>query len=72
MNSGNKKTCSCGYDRNEKKWVMPKCTYSGIGWFFYFIGISAKPVKVEFKCQKCGDVFGATEDPEILKQYVGR
>jgi len=72
MEKLNEKKCSCGFDKENKKWVMPECEYSGIGWFFYFIGISAKPVKVKFKCQQCGDVFGETTDPEELKKYVGR
>ncbi|GJQ62050.1 MAG: hypothetical protein SCALA702_11030 [Melioribacteraceae bacterium] len=72
MNKLTENKCSCGFDESNKKWVMPVCEYSGIGWLLYFIGISAKPVKVKFKCQKCGDEFGETTDEETLKRYVGR
>ena len=66
-----KEKCACGYTADNKM-IQPKCTYSGIGWVLYFIGISAQPVKVELQCQKCGEVLRSTEDPKELKKYVGR
>jgi hypothetical protein len=57
---------------NVKKYEA-KTHYSGFGWFlFTFIGMSAKPVRVEFMERETGKVILSTTDPEVLKKYVGR
>ncbi|MAT56539.1 MAG: hypothetical protein K8F60_17965 [Melioribacteraceae bacterium] len=49
-----------------------KCHYSGWGLFWFYVGISAKPIKVDFICSKCGKVFETATDEATLKKYVGR
>jgi hypothetical protein len=63
--------CSCGNDKSDSK-IQHKCEYSGFGQILYWIGISAIPVRVNFICSKCGEVVESTDDPNILKQFVGR
>ncbi|RMD51582.1 MAG: hypothetical protein D6830_00015 [Ignavibacteria bacterium] len=66
------KKCKCGNDRNSKQ-VNHKCHYSGFGWFlFSILGMSAKPVRVDFTCNNCGETFEKCTDPQVLKQYAGR
>jgi len=57
---------------NVKKYEV-KTHYSGFGWFlFTFIGMSARPVKVDFIDRETGRVVQSTTDPDVLKKYVGR
>ena len=57
---------------NVKKYEA-KTYYSGFGWFlFTFVGMSAKPVKVDFIDRETGKVMQSTTDPEVLKKFVGR
>jgi hypothetical protein len=72
-NKGNfsKTACSCGNDKLSSK-IKHTCEYSGFGQVLYWIGISAIPVRVNFVCSVCNEVIESTDDPEILKQYVGR
>lgn len=66
------KKCSCGNDRNSKG-VVHKTHYSAAGWLLLsLIGMSAKPVKVEFTCTKCGKTFESSVDPAVLKMFTGR
>jgi hypothetical protein len=66
-----KEKCSCGFDMSNKH-IQHHSEYSNLGWILYWIGISAKPVRVSFKCSKCDEVIESTDNPEILKKYVGR
>jgi|GEM_PF-2984246 len=71
-------------ERIEKVWKCPEngdisncpirhhCTYSGFGWFLYSMGVSAQPVKIDFKCDKCGAIIESTTDKAIMKKFVGR
>ncbi|OGU65473.1 MAG: hypothetical protein A2499_16445 [Stygiobacter sp. RIFOXYC12_FULL_38_8] len=70
-NNFSKPACSCGYDKSNLK-VQHKCEYSGFGQVLYWIGISAVPVRVNFVCTVCNEAIESTDDPNILKQYVGR
>jgi hypothetical protein len=66
------KKCTCGNDKNSKATVH-KCHYSSMGWILLsLVGMSAKPIKVDFTCTKCGETFESSTDPEVLKQYAGR
>ena len=56
----------------ENKDLTFKTQYSSFGWFLYWIGMSAKPVKVDFFDRKTGEFVRSTTDPEELKKYVGR
>jgi hypothetical protein len=58
--------------KNVKRYEV-KTHYSGFGWFlFTFIGMSAKPTRVDFIDRETGAVVRSTSDPEVLKKYVGR
>jgi len=57
---------------NVKKYEA-KTFYSGLGWFlFTFVGMSAKPFKVDFIERETGKVIQSTSNPEVLKKFVGR
>ena len=56
---------------NDKKLTF-KTHYSSFGWFLYWIGMSAKPIKVDFIDPEKGSVVSSTTDPAVLKKYVGR
>ncbi len=63
--------CSCGYDKSHSM-IKPDCHYSGWGWLLFSIGMSAKPIRVDFVCEICKDKIDSSTDNEILKKYVGR
>ena len=57
---------------NVKKYEV-ETHYTGFGWFlFTFIGMSAKPARVDFIDRETGQVVQSSTDPEVLKKYVGR
>lgn len=67
-----KEKCSCGYTKNDYQ-VERKSFYTKFGWFLVGgLGMSAKPIKVEYKCNECGDVLEIITDTEELKKYIGR
>jgi len=63
--------CNCGYTIKDNK-VIHECVYSGLGWFLFSLGMSAKPSEVKFKCVTCGVVFAIDKSNQTLKKYVGR
>lgn len=71
LNNFTKDTCACGYTKSSQQ-IQHKCVYSGWGQFFYSIGISAIPIRVNYFCIVCGEVIESTNEPRILKQFVGR
>ena len=72
MNIATDKLSSEELINNVKKYEA-KTYYSGFGWFlFTFVGMSAKPVKVDFIDRETGKVIQSTSDPEVLKKFVGR
>jgi hypothetical protein len=67
-----KNTCKCGYNYNNTK-VIAKTKYSSLGWFlFTILGLSAKPIQVDFTCSICGEVIATSKEKEILSKYIGR
>ena len=48
-------TCPCGHDE-KSPFVRPKPQYTLWGWFLLMWGISAKPLRVTYRCDKCGGV----------------
>ncbi|MBO85915.1 MAG: hypothetical protein CL927_11200 [Deltaproteobacteria bacterium] len=63
-------TCVCGHDRTHYL-VSPVPTYTGWGKFWViFMGVSTRPVRVDFKCRQCGQLFDFTEDAEELGRFL--
>jgi|GEM_PF-1728378 len=63
-------TCVCGHDRHHYL-VSPLPTYTNWGKFWViFIGVSTKPIRVDFKCRQCHQVFDFTEDSVELGRYL--
>lgn len=64
--------CKCGHSVEHDK-VIHKTEYTKWGWFlFTVLGLSAKPSKVKFICTECGESVKHTNDPKILKKFIGR
>ena len=61
---------NCGDNKSYP--VKFECTYSGLGWLLFSIGMSAKPTRVDFICSNCKEIIESSSDPQILKKYVGR
>lgn len=66
-----KESCKCGYDKSNPN-IVHKSVYSSLGWILNWIGISAQPIRVNYVCEVCGEVIESTDNPEVLKKYVGR
>lgn len=62
------RTCSCGYGR-EHHMVSAEGVYTTSGYLRLFFGISARPIKVKYRCRRCNEVFSVTTDPTILDQH---
>ncbi len=63
-------SCICGYDRNHHM-VSPVPTYTNWGKFWViFMGVSTRPIRIDFQCRVCNEVFDHTEDPAELAQYL--
>jgi hypothetical protein len=44
--------------------VSPEPTYTGWGKFWVmFMGVSSIPIRLDFRCRVCGEVFDSTVDP---------
>lgn len=62
-------TCRCGYNRDHHM-VNEEFEHTGVGWFLLLFGISAKPVRIKYRCRRCDQIFDETTDPAILgKNY---
>lgn len=62
--------CRCGYTRDHVM-VSPVPTYTGWAKFWvFFMGVSYKPVALDFQCRVCKEVFDRTEDPDTLASYL--
>ena len=62
--------CGCGHDRTHYL-VSPVPTYTRWGTFWViFMGVSTKPVRVDFKCRQCGRLFDFTEDSVELGRFI--
>ena len=62
------KTCPCGNDRKSHD-ITETPDYSGWSIFLISMGISAKPIKVDFTCKKCKKTFD-TITGEEAKHWV--
>ena len=64
------KTCACGYSRGHLM-VSPEPKHSGWAHFWViFMGVTAPPYRVEFRCRVCKQTFDSTDDPEECKKYI--
>ena len=64
--------CRCGYTKDDYQ-IERKNIYTSFGWLLNAgLGMSAKPIRVEYKCSVCGDVIDTITDKEELKKYIGR
>ena len=62
--------CHCGYDRNHYM-VSKLPTYTAWGTFWItLLGVSATPIRLDFKCRICKDQFDFIIDPEELKNFL--
>jgi hypothetical protein len=66
-----KEKCNCGFDKTSPN-IIHKSEYSSFGWILYWIGISAQPNRINFLCDKCGEIIESTDNPEVLRKFVGR
>ena len=63
-------TCVCGHDRTHYL-VSPVPTYNAWGKFWViFMGVSTKPIRVDFQCRQCGRTFDFTEDSVELGEFI--
>ena len=61
-------TCRCGHDRYHHT-SRADLKYGSGGWTRLFTGISAQPREITFRCADCGELFEATTDPSVLRQF---
>ena len=68
--SSSRPTCVCGHDRTHYM-VSPLPTYTGWGKFWViFVGVSTKPVRIDYQCRVCWQTFDFTEDPAELALHM--
>ncbi len=60
--------CACGHTRDHYM-VSSDCTYSVGGYIWLIIGVTVYPIRVRFRCRKCGEVFETSTDPAVCKKY---
>ena len=63
-------TCVCGYDRHHLM-VSAEPKYGGWrGFWVIFMGVSAVPLRVDYRCRVCQQVFDSTDDPGALNRTM--
>ena len=60
--------CSCGNGVDDF-WVRPDCRYSLFGSLMYLIGATPRPVRVDYKCARCGEVVASSRDEDVLEEH---
>lgn len=62
--------CRCGHDRAHVM-VSPEPTYTGWAKFWvFFMGVSAIPIRLDYRCRVCRQTFDSSVDPADLKDYL--
>ena len=62
--------CACGYDRHHHS-VSQERAYSSWGGFWVMImGVSASPIRIDFRCRLCKEKFDFITNLEELKRYL--
>lgn len=59
--------CPCGHDRNHTM-VSPNAEYTFWGWCLIMIGISARPIAINFTCRRCETRLERTTDPKEIAE----
>ena len=61
--------CRCGHDRKHHM-VSAVATYTTWGQFWLsLMGVSAKPIRIDYRCRICKETFDFTTDPRILNSH---
>jgi hypothetical protein len=51
--------------------VSPRPTYTGWGKFWViFVGVSTRPVRIDYQCRVCLQAFDFTVDPAVLALHI--
>ena len=62
--------CMCGYDRHHYS-VSQERSYSSWGGFWVMVmGVSASPIRIDFRCRRCKEKFDFITNSEELKRYL--
>jgi hypothetical protein len=62
--------CRCGHDRFHLM-VSKEPLYTAWHKFWVmFMGVSATPIQVDFRCRVCKQVFDTSTDPEDLRSTL--
>ena len=62
--------CMCGYDRHHHS-VSQERSYSSWGGFWVMVmGVSASPIRIDFRCRRCKEKFDFITNSEELKRYL--
>ena len=61
--------CKCGTDRDSKFCVIER-QYGFFGILYLVWGGTAIPIKVTFRCVKCGAVFESTTRESVCRRYI--
>lgn len=63
-------SCRCGHTA-EHHMVSARLTYTVWRRFLVvLLGVSAAPIRVDYQCRVCKDMFDFTVDPKRLKKYI--
>ena len=63
------KKCSCGEDV-QSPLTQDNYYYSLMGWFWWTMGTTAIPKKIEFTCKKCDKKFETITNKDLIKYYI--
>jgi hypothetical protein len=62
--------CACGYDRHHHL-VSQERSYTSWGSFWVMLmGVSASPIRIDFKCRRCKEKFDFITNSRELKRYL--
>lgn len=59
----------CNADVNSS-YINSKNSYSTIGWFFWSMGVTAIPKKIQFYCENCNQELETLTDRELIKYFI--
>lgn len=62
-------TCPCGHDRNHYR-VSRDGEFRAWSWILLMFGVSARPIRVDWRCRMCDVTFDSTTDPDILRRRL--